>query len=568
MPAVPAKSTLLGSSSPDGPAKTLTPGVAQEMARREAAEHIASSPDLQQNRVHGPMLRKQSTTSVKREEFDVLVTKYTCRDASALGSLGKHCKEISWTVQAGHDAASSLITVNVDKSIMLSPEVSIQCDGKTLFPHDSSRQKMKLLEDFSYQWPFRGSMREGVNQPNRFEVRPHHGREEWFPATITKQRDDGLFEALVKMPDNYSIAGIREVNYPALNKIDIRDVMTKEPLHVVEQVLVLQVPQQDPLRALLTINGQESALSFGRPTPKQGQDLKQISMILSDDCRHVKANVGHRVLSHFLSGDARRVVSAVQRHCHSWTVQLGPFAEHSIKVERQAWPSKQVTLTVDNETFVDGSVFDFCCENNQWEFKFRFSGEKAMHFDVFESNMDGVLLETRGQAITRKKCTYNCSVVLRDEFDFSKAELYIDDNEFHDLHLKATEYEEADLCMGLEALKSTYGLEVPGKINWSAPVGVVAGLRALAVEGGASDTTAGLAVVKAAAANAAYLGAASAISAAASGAAMVSDAAVEASPHVARAAGQAGTNLSAWCCCAKPDAAASKTEVDEIAIVR
>jgi hypothetical protein len=181
---------------------------------------------------------------------------------------------------------------------------------------------------------------------------------------------------------------------------------------------------------------------------------------------------------------------------------------------------------------VDGSAFDFNCEDKIWEFNFRFSGEKAMDFDVIESNMEGVLLGTRGRVIKRKKYAYKCSVILQDEFDFSKAQLFIDGKEFHDLHLKATEHKDPKLeKMDVETLKDKYEVELPCKINYSAPVGVVSGLRAWAVEEGGSPTAvAGFAVEKAAAANAAYLGAVSAISAAASGAAMVSEAAVEASP--------------------------------------
>merc|ERR1712060_609814 len=123
----------------------------------------------------------------------------------------------------------------------------------------------------------------------------------------------------------------------------------------------------------------------------------------------------------------------------------------------------------------------------------------------------------------------------KDEFDLSKAVLFIDDNEFHDLHQKATTYDEANLSLDLDTLKSTYGLDLPRKINWSAPVGVVAGLRALAVEGADvenQNASAGFAVVKAAAADAAFAGAVSAANAAVSGAALVSKAASEASPVV------------------------------------
>merc|ERR1712048_791618 len=389
---------------------------------------------------------------------------------------------------------------------------------------------------------------------------------------------DGLFEVMVKMSDNYSLGGLRDVHYPALNKTDIRDALTKEPLHVTEQVLTLTVSQQDPLRAALNVNKQASALQYvGRPTPKIDQGLNQVNLVLSDDghrmmhgrSEHITANVGHRVLSHFLSGEARRVVSDLQRHCRSWTVQLGPHAEHIIKVERQPWPStsKIIKLTIDDETLVEASADEVGCDNKQWECKFCFSGEKVIDFEVFESNVDGVLLETRGHAITREKYTYNCVVILKDETDLSEALFLIDDNEFQDLHQKATAYEEPNLSLDLQTFKNTYGLELPRKINWSAPVGVVAGLRALAVEAGAVDNeqaTAGFAVVKAAAAGAAAASAVSAANAAVTGANMVSAAISEASPVVARAAEHTSTTLSAWCCSAKPAVATSESEIEGI----
>merc|ERR1712019_43203 len=303
-------------------------------------------------------------------------------------------------------------------------------------------------------------------------------------------------------------------------------------------------------------------------------------MGLSDDSyemmhgrrERITANVGHSVLSHVLSGEARRVVSDLQRHCRSWTVQLGPYAEHIIKVERQPRPStsKIIKLTVDDETLVEASADELGCESKQWECKFFFSGEKAIDFEVFESNVDGVLLDTKGHAITREKYRYNCVVTLKDEFDLSKAVLFIDDNEFHDLPQKATTYDEPNLSLDLQTLKNTYGLELPRKINWSAPVGVVAGLRALAVEAGAVDNeqaTAGFAVVKAAAADAAAAGAISAASAAVNGAAVVSAAISDASPVVARAAEQTSTRLSAWCCSAKPAVATSESEIEGIHLV-
>jgi hypothetical protein len=252
-----------------------------------------------------------------------------------------------------------------------------------------------------------------------------------------------------------------------------------------------------------------------------------------------------------LSGEVRNVDSDVQRHHRSWTIQIGPFAEHIVKISRHAWPSKVVTLTIDDDVLVDASAEDIGCATSAWECKFRFVGEKVMDFDVYESNLDGVALATRGQVTKREKYSHECSVLLKDDMDLSKAEFVIDDVYFQDLPPKATRYEESNVSMELNSFLGTYGSIVPQKVNRTAAIGFIGGLKAFANEGGATDSataSAGLTVMKSAAKNAALSGVAAAVNAAVSGAEVVSTAAVDYSPIVADAAEKtakkAGHNLS------------------------
>jgi hypothetical protein len=172
----------------------------------------------------GARYKKQGTVSLKREDVDVLVTKFTCNTKI-------HAKDIAWRVQASRDLPPLEINAHVDKSILSRAEVSVTCDDEKLFPSASDLAKGKLLEDFRYQWPFRGTLREGLNEPRRFELR-HPQTQLWYPAIITKQRGDGLFEAILEMPDSNGV--VRLVRFPAVSKKDIREIGSEETLHLSE----------------------------------------------------------------------------------------------------------------------------------------------------------------------------------------------------------------------------------------------------------------------------------------------------------------------------------------------
>jgi len=371
--------------------------------------------------------------------------------------------------------------------------------------------------DFCQQWPFRGSIT-GLNDPGRFEVRPAHqthgvpGYEQWYPATLTRQREDGLFEALVTLPAESASSSVirdvlgedlrstKDVYFPAVNKNDIREVSSKQPLHVSQPSLFLGVPQRDPLAATLTVDGRQAFEFLARPTPGEqcGKERRVVSFTVSDDRQYVSSNVGHSVLSHFLSSEARSVSSELGTHSHSWTIQLGPFAEHQIRVEWGSWPSNSVKLIVDGEPLLDSTTAlarSSVSSDAAWVCNFRFVGEKVTDCEVHEINREGAALQSKGHVLRREKYTHRCSVRL--DFGVGAAQLLVDGAEFMSLPPKATKYPESNLCIERSLLRGTYGFELPSKVNLHAPVGIVGGLRAAYASEEDSDN--GIAAAKAAA---------------------------------------------------------------------
>merc|ERR1712176_1431606 len=99
-----------------------------------------------------------------------------------------------------------------------------------------------MTEDFFYQWPLRATIR-GLSEWNFFEMRLSEMSDVWFPATVTCQREDGSFEAVMQESNQYG--EVREIKYPAVHRNNLREASTGKPLVVPEDVLILEVPKQD-----------------------------------------------------------------------------------------------------------------------------------------------------------------------------------------------------------------------------------------------------------------------------------------------------------------------------------
>jgi len=423
------------------------------------------------------MLRKQRTQVVNKNELDIMVTEYACHDSHVLSSLGKHCKEARWKVQIGHDTTPVDIRIHVDKSVFSSPEVGITSDGQTLFHSQGGYTKANMHEDFRYKWPFRATIT-GIDERNFFELRPHTaamGEHDWLPATITGQREDGKFEVLALLQDN---SGIREIAYPAVDKADIRVASTRMPLEVAERFLMLEVPRECPWDACLSVDGKELVTHyFARPSPpgvSQESPAPQISLQVARDRSRVTADVGHSVISHYFSGEARAVSQDAHRLSHTWVVQLGPLAEHTIVLEKKYTLGKVVSLAVDGAPFVEATAEDIDCSSHDWECKFRFVGDRTLDFEVHETNNDGSTLESKGIVIHKQRYSNECTIKLPNDMDLRSAELMVDDVDFRSLPIKPEAHSEENLSVHPEAFKLTYGILVPYKVNHMAPCGIFA----------------------------------------------------------------------------------------------
>lgn len=416
--------------------------------------------------IHGH--RKQQTVCTASQELDVMVVGYAAHDSTVGSALGRNCKQVQWKVMYDREAAPIDIKLNVQEHKLHSNEVRIESDGQSIFQGAGPHAKTKMNEDFHYQWSIRGTIR-GINEFNYFEVRPAHFStltgEAWFPATITGQREDGHFEVVAQEPGPNGV--IAEVKYPAVHRDNLREAASKKLLVVPENNLMLEVPQRDPLQAVLSMcNGDNITHHFGKPSPPLGvgQQSPEISLKVSKDRSEVAANVGHDVLSHFVSGEVRGKASEAAKLKHAWTVQLGPFAEHTIEISKRHSVGKVVTLLVDGDVLVESTAADIGCVG-EWQCKFRLAGERALDFEVYKTNPDGGALEETGHVKEKRKYAPECFVAIPNDWDFSTARLFIDGTHFAELPMEDEQHQEKRLTMTPMALMQSYSITTPYMVD-------------------------------------------------------------------------------------------------------
>merc|ERR1712039_149971 len=110
------------------------------------------------------------------------------------------------------------------------------------------------------------------------------------------------------------------------------------------------------------------------------------------------------------------------------------FAEHLIEIEKSSKLSKVATLTVDGELLVESNNEDIDCAPETWEATFRFIGERVLDWEIFEHDVHGRALDTRGTVQQKTKVSHQCRVSFNaDEKDLARARLLIDDVDFDSL---------------------------------------------------------------------------------------------------------------------------------------
>jgi len=235
-------------------------------------------------------------------------------------------------------------------------------------------------------------------------------------------------------------------------------------------------------------NGDLVTHHFGRPSPslRSVQQMPEIVLKVSKDRDMVTANAGHQVLSHFVSGEVQAKTFEVERLRRSWTVQLGPFAEHTIEVTKRHTLGKIVTLLVDGDVLVESSAADIGCGGNEWQCKFRFMGERVLDFEVYKTNAEGAVLEDTGSVKERRKYVHECYVTIPNDWDFSSARLYVDGTHFAELPASAEKYKEPTLTISPLSLLQSYGIATPYMVDREAPSTIM--MLATQVFGKATDT--------------------------------------------------------------------------------
>lgn len=421
-------------------------------------------------------MRKQLTEVVDSTKVDLMVINYSCKDSSILKGIGKHDKEVRWTIQAGPGAKPLEITLHVESLPGLKPKVSLhsQREGgrqEKLWPNDSS-SKSALREDFRQKWPFR-ALAPCINERGVWEIRPQAGGfSDWYPGTVTKQREDGLFEALVAVPDGYG--SFRELNFSAVNRNDIREVVSKKPLIVPENFMTLIVPREKPLAATVTVNDQKDNPMwnyFARETPKMKMD--PVTFRVSKDRKTVTSNIGPGFLNHFIHNAPRAKSSQPQRLKHSWVVQIGPTEPHVITIEKKWTVSKIITVSIDGEPLIESAGENIGCPDN-YQCKFKFLGERQFVFEIHETNADGNPLDSKAVVQQRQRFEYECVIAMPDERSLDSAQLWVHACNFNELPSHQDVRREEGLSTTPEALKMSYGLTVPYKVNVNAPQGLSA----------------------------------------------------------------------------------------------
>lgn len=426
------------------------------------------------------MLKKQRTVGIERSEIDFMVQQFSVRDSRTVANMGAHAKDTKWRIQLGMDEQIVEIHLHVDKGILGGVEVGLKCNGEQEFPKSGTKGKIK--EDIFWTKPFRGTVK-NLGVKNFFEVRPTtQGIERWYPATLNMQREDGKFEATVNMPG--ADGTTKPMEFEAVNHTDIRESQTKRPLDVPERSLTLEVPKSDPLHATLSVDTDKLITHyFARPTPPPGSTVPKAIQFKVDKHRtKIIGTVGHEALSRYMQQEAYILEMNAAKAKKTWSIQIGPYAQHTIMVEKKA--HQVVLLTVDNMPLVEAGQEDLDCTSDVWECTFHFKGERKYNFEVYKTDSNGSVLDTKGFVKRSDVFSLECNVRIRDHKDLTYAELYINGILSKDLPQLPSVHNEALLHCTPEAFILTYNMPVPYKVDEEAKASVFQAVFANTEPGG------------------------------------------------------------------------------------
>jgi len=324
--------------------------------------------------------------------------------------------------------------------------------------------------------------------PNYFQVHlDHFPGDQWLTCIVIEQRADGLFKVIANMP-NARHGGFHSTEVPAVRAVNLRTLHDQQPIVVPQGSLVLQVPKGNPLDVSLFVqhHGADSAVQstdkithfFARHSPAPAKGLtassqQRLKFTVSQDRKMVSCDKGYNYIRHFLSGEVRCIDRKTTKNFKkAWTVQIGPDARHIVEVEKKHATSKIVTLSVDGEILCEALAEDIESEDGKWECNFRLCGERFLEWEVYQTNADGMTLETTGEVLQRSVFSHDCFVSF--EQNIAEATLTIGGLEYANMPERQELHQEEALRWIAEALKGSFGLRIPYQIDETAPVGLEA----------------------------------------------------------------------------------------------
>jgi len=421
---------------------------------------------------------------VSSKEVEFMVLQYACRDTGMVPALGKSCFQWTWLVCVGGGSVLDL-KLTVDTHLIGCPEVNLTLGETSIFPGPGSSSKAKLTQDLQWQCPFRGLV-SGIGERRKFEMRPEHGAADvWYPATINQQRPDGLFEVVAFVPNGEKE---KEVTFPAVRQEFLREATgMKAQVKPQMRTLVLTVPMKDPANSTLAVEGLPGnplmTHFFARWSPPPVKDVSgalaaaqheppRIRLSVNQNRSLVTFPVGHTYLEHFLNGQVRQHTIESSSSKATWTLQIGPFAMHTVEVEKLYKLSSAITVTVDKHPLVEAPAEDLESPEGTWECTFRLVGARFIDWDVHEQTSAGVNLPTKCTVSHKLPFIHECKITIpADPLDIQAARLSVDGKDFDSLPIFKEVPTEKSLSLEPEAMKGSYGLEAPVQYGTLPPSG-------------------------------------------------------------------------------------------------
>lgn len=290
-------------------------------------------------------------TQERRSPGDFMVTQHCCHDDSFVQSLEDGERIASWKIEARGLQEPIEIEIHVSKT-----KAGVKINGAKVLPRSGAENRCSLDDDFVYEWPsLLGNIR-GLHEERFYEVQPNMGcaGNTWYPATLTRVREDGDFDVIAMVPAVDSAGGgERRVAHPSVGSDQIRAANTRQPPERLRYTVVLRLPQQDPRNAEILLDTLPVTRCFSRPTPAGTGPLTRESVLpkvrlqVNKTRSTVTADVGHVILGHFLSNEPRNIAARGERLRKTWKLQIGPFSEHSIVLEKRFVSTDIVTLSID-----------------------------------------------------------------------------------------------------------------------------------------------------------------------------------------------------------------------------